>query len=409
MGNRITGSMAYADVILKKKSEKAVLRRHPWIYTGAILRIDGQPGQGDTVRVKTFSGDTLAFGSYSPCSQIAVRIWSFTEDEREIGPSFFRECLQAAIQARQITSDTFQLTADRLVNAEADGLPGLIVDHYGPYLVCQFLTAGAEKWRADIVNVLFEQLSLPVVSVYDRSDVDVRIQEGLELRTGLVCGHEPPDLIEIRENNCLLQVDIRQGHKTGFYLDQKRNRELVARYCPGKRVLNCFAYSGAFGIAALKAEADHVSNVEISDRALDLAERNRAINSIGPTRMINLKADVFSQLRLYRDTGQQFDLIILDPPKFAQSKGQIHKAARGYKDINLLAMKLLKPGGILVTFSCSGHIGPDLFQKIIADAAVDASCQLQVLENLSQNVDHPWTVTFPEGHYLKGFIARKMA
>ncbi|MBN2384061.1 class I SAM-dependent methyltransferase [bacterium] len=395
-----------ARVTLKKANEKAVLRRHPWIFSGAIARIQGEPGPGETVLVMSSQGKPLALGAYSPRSHIRIRIWSWCP-EIEISPDFLRVTILEAVQSRGLTAETFAETAGRLVNAEADGIPGLIVDHYGQVIVCQFLSVGSEYWRKDIVRVLQEQLPYQVAAVYERSDADVRDQEGLPSRTGLLTGAEPPALIEFQEGPNRFLVDIRHGHKTGFYLDQSRNRARLSQYCPGLRVLNCFAYSGSFGISALRAGADQVFNIDTSAEALGLADQNVRLNGLDPDRMTNVRSDVFKILRFYQEQNRYFDLIILDPPRFVLNRAHLVQAARGYKDINLQALKLLKPGGLLFTFSCSGRLEPSLFQKIVADAAVDAQCELQVLETLRQNDDHPWTVTFPEGLYLKGLICRK--
>jgi 23S rRNA (cytosine1962-C5)-methyltransferase len=296
------------------------------------------------------------------------------------------------------------LSALRLVNAESDGLPGVIVDRYGEYLVCQFLSVGAEYWRREIVTLLADLM--PFAGIYERSDVDVREKEGLPLATGVLAGSPPPDLIEIDEYGVRFAVDVRSGHKTGFYLDQRDNRALVAEYAEGREVLNGFAYTGAFGVWALRGGAVKVTNVESSAAALDLARRNVELNGFDAERVENVAGDVFHVLRQYRDARRQFDLIVLDPPKFADSRSQIEKASRGYKDINLLAFKLLRPGGLLFTFSCSGLVTPDLFQKIVAGAALDSGRDVQIVRRMTQAPDHPVALNFPEGEYLKGLVCR---
>ncbi|HOD38402.1 MAG TPA: class I SAM-dependent methyltransferase [Candidatus Marinimicrobia bacterium] len=388
-------------VLIKKDREKSLLRHHPWLFSGAIERIEGEPQLGETVELRAHDGRFLGFGAWSPKSQIAVRIWSFNPDD-EINADFLRRQLSWAIKRRESLFEPGKTDAVRLVNAESDGLPGLIVDRYNDYLVVQFLSAGAEFWRETIVTVLAE--IVPVTGIYERSDVEVREKEGLELRRGLLQGNEPPELIEICENSRRFLVDVRNGHKTGFYLDQRDNRQKITEFSAEREVLNCFAYTGGFAVAALSAGAIKVTNIETSADALELLNRNIALNGFAPARVENLTDDVFQVLRKFRDQGRSFDLIILDPPKFAESKSQIERASRGYKDINLLAFKLLRPGGILFTFSCSGQITPELFQKIVADSALDAGKSAQILVWLNQSADHPTALNFPEGHYLKGLV-----
>ena len=388
-------------VLIKKDREKSLLRHHPWLFSGAIERIEGEPQLGETVELRAHDGRFLGFGAWSPKSQIAVRIWSFNPDD-EINADFLRRQLSWAIKLRESLFEPGKTDAVRLVNAESDGLPGLIVDRYNDYLVVQFLSAGAEFWRETIVTVLAE--IVPVTGIYERSDVEVREKEGLELRRGLLQGNEPPELIEICENSRRFLVDLRNGHKTGFYLDQRDNRQKITEFSAEREVLNCFAYTGGFAVAALSAGAIKVTNIETSADALELLNRNIALNGFAPARVENLTDDVFQVLRKFRDQGRSFDLIILDPPKFAESKSQIERASRGYKDINLLAFKLLRPGGILFTFSCSGQISPELFQKIVADSALDAGKSAQILVWLNQSADHPTALNFPEGHYLKGLV-----
>ncbi len=392
-----------ATVFLKPGREKSLLRRHPWIFSGAVDRVEGQPSMGETVQLAAADGKVLALGAYSPHSQIAIRAWSFDLEAR-ITPEFFRARLQQAIHSRRLLPSLRTTNAIRLVNAESDGLPGVIADQYGDFLVCQFLSAGAEFWRETIVAQLREVV--PCAGIYERSDVEVRAKEGLELRAGLLWGEEPPQWLEIEEGGCRFLVDVRGGHKTGFYLDQRENRALLAEYAAGKDVLNCFAYTGAFGVRALKAGAAQVTNVETSAGALELARRHAELNGLDAARLENVDGDVFKVLRQYRDARRQFDLIALDPPKFAESQHQLERACRGYKDINLLAFKLLRPGGVLFTFSCSGQVSPELFQKIAADAALDAGREAQFLQRLGQAADHPTALSFPEGSYLKGLVCR---
>ena len=392
-----------AAVILKPGREKSLARRHPWIFSGAVERVEGECRPGETVTIHAAQGGLLARGAFSPHSQIRVRVWSF-DATATIDPDFFKARLDRALALRRYLSAREPLDACRLVNAEADGLPGVIVDRYGDFLACQFLSAGAEFWKDTILDAL--RTLIPAAGIYERSDADVRTKEGLTPCRGLLAGREPPELVEIREGTFRFLVDIRQGHKTGFYLDQRQNRALSAGFAPGAEVLNCFAYTGAFGVYTLGSGAAALTNVESSAAALALSRRNLALNGLDLGRVEQVEGDVFQTLRLYRDTGRRFDLIVLDPPKFADSRRNLPRASRGYKDINLLAFKLLRPGGVLFTFSCSGLMPPDLFQKIVADAALDAGCHAQVLGRLDQSADHVTSLNFPEGRYLKGLICR---
>lgn len=390
-------------VFLKPGREKSLLRRHPWVFSGALARVEEITEPGETVTVLSHAGIPLAQGAYSPHSQISVRLWSFDATE-EISPDFFRVRLTHAIRRRAPFFDAGTHTAFRLVNAESDGLPGIVVDRYGAFLVCQFLSAGAERWKEHIVRLLPEVV--PCAGVYERSDVDVREKEGLPPRKGPLAGEGPPPLLEIKEGTLRFLVDIRNGHKTGFYLDQRENRRRLAAYANAAVVLNCFSYTGAFGIQALTHQATMVTNVDSSPDALKLAQQNLALNRLDPARVHDLCQDVFQALRAFRDRAQQFDLIILDPPKFVPSLAHLAAGCRAYKDINLLAFKLLRPGGTLFTFSCSQLVETNLFQKIVADAALDARRDVQIIDRLIQAPDHPVALTFPEGAYLKGLLCR---
>lgn len=389
------------DIVLNPSREKSLIQHHPWIFSGAIHTVRGRPENGETVEIISSQGKWLARGAYSPESQIRVRAWTFAAGEK-IDAGFFRSRLAGALEARKALRLDADTTALRLVNSESDGLPGLIVDRYADYLVCQFLAAGAEFWKQTIVSEL--QQLVPCKGIYERSDIDVRSKEGLAPRTGRIAGEEPPEELEIQENGCRFLVDVKQGHKTGFYLDQRENRALLARYADSKEVLNCFSYTGGFGIAALAGGASHIVNVDSSRSSLELASRNAVLNGFAEDRIENVEADVFSLLRLYRDSRRSFDIIVLDPPKFAESRSRIAQASRGYKDINLLACKLLNPGGILFTFSCSGLMERDLFQKIVSDAALDAGRGARIIRWLTQAEDHPAALNFPEASYLKGLV-----
>lgn len=379
------------------------MRRHPWVFSGAVAEVRGEPEPGGTVDVFSAKGAWLASGAYSPTSQIRVRIWSFEQDE-SVDSAFFTRRLEQASAKRGGLLETGVLNACRLVNAESDGLPGLIVDRYNDCLVCQFLSAGMERWKDAIVRAT---AALPgITGILERSDTDAREKEGLARRCGLLWGQEPSDLIEISEHGLNFLVDPRKGHKTGFYLDQRENRLMLDGFSKGADALNCFSYTGAFGVRALYGGAEAVLNVDTSAESLALAERIASLNGIPGSSFQTRAEDVFTCLRTFRDQGRTFDLIILDPPKFAASASQVPSASRGYKDINLLAFKLLRPGGTLFTFSCSGHITPELFQKIVADAALDAGRDASIVRYLGQSFDHPVALSFPEGRYLKGLICR---
>ncbi|HYC00997.1 MAG TPA: class I SAM-dependent methyltransferase [Candidatus Limnocylindrales bacterium] len=386
---------------LRGDKERSLLRRHPWIFSGAILREDAGIEPGQTVDVVGEDHAFLARGAYSPSSQIRVRVWTFEEDET-VDEGFLRRRLQVAMHARR---DLVRgSTAVRMVNAESDGLPGLVVDRYGDVLVCQFLSAGVEAWRAAIIEALADLGA--AACLYERSDAEVRAKEGLEQRSGLLRGQEPPALVEVVENERRYLVDVRRGHKTGFYIDQRSGRDAAQRWAGGRSVLNAFSYTGGFAVAALRGGAAGVLSIDSSRDALELARRNLELNGLADERSENVEGDVFALLRRFRDARRSFDMIVLDPPKFAESRAQLDRAARGYKDINLLAFKLLSPGGVLLTFSCSGLMQPELFQKIVADAALDARRDAQILERLEQPPDHPVATTFPEGGYLKGLVCR---
>ncbi len=387
-------------VKLGKGRDSSLLRHHPWIFSGAVAAVEGTPGVGDTVTIADSSGKALGVAAWSPASQIRARMWSF-DPGTVIDADFIRERLRRAIARRDgLLSAT--RTACRLVYAEADGFPGLIVDRYGDYLSCQFLSSGAEFWRDTIIAALAE-LS-PCLGIYERSDVAVRKHEGLEQRQGLVHGQEPPQWVQIQEQDRLFMVSIQQGHKTGYYLDQFDNRSLVQQLSAGKTVLNCFSYTGGFGIAALKGGATHVTNVDSSAPALELAGQNLELNGFDADQAELVQANVFEYLRELKASNTSYDLIVLDPPKFAETKHQFKKAARAYKDIALQAAQLLSAGGTLVSFSCSGAIDPALFQKITADALLDAGREGRITHYLHQAEDHPVALPFPEALYLKGLV-----
>ncbi|MBE0409237.1 MAG: class I SAM-dependent methyltransferase [Anaerolineales bacterium] len=392
-----------ASVHLKPGRQKALLRHHPWIFSGAISGVHGSIENGETVDVIDSSGTLLARGAYSHYSQIKVRVWTWDVNEI-IDETFFRNRIRRAIEFRQQFHSRSSSNAYRLINAESDGLPGLIVDRYGNLLVIQFLSSGPEIWRELIADLLIDETNIN--QIYERSDVKVRNLEGLPGRKGVMRGTEPSGLIEIVENELHYLVDIKDGHKTGFYLDQCSNRRRLRGLAKNNLVLDCFAYTGGFSISALAGGARHVTAIESSAATLEIAKLNVSLNQLENYNIDWIEGDVFTQLRSFRDQGRNFDMIVLDPPKFAPTASQIQRASRAYKDINLLAFKLLRSGGILVTFSCSGGVNQDLFQKIIASAALDAKVDAQIIEKLQQNYDHPVSLNFPEGAYLKGLIIR---
>jgi 23S rRNA (cytosine1962-C5)-methyltransferase len=390
-------------ITLKPGKERSLLRRHPWIFSGALAKGLAGATSGATVELVSSRGEFLARGAASPHSQIAVRVWSFDQAE-VIDREFFRRRLTQSLARRAGLPGLESTTGLRLVSAESDGLPGLIVDRYGDFLVAQFLAAGTEFWKETIVELLGELL--PNRGIYERSDAAVRAKEGLPQVKGLLAGEEPPPLVEIEEGGLKFLVDVVNGHKTGFYLDQRENRREVGLFAKGRSVLNCFAYSGGFGLHALAGGATQLTNLEISAPSLALLAENLRLNGLLDERVENLKGDVFAELRHYHEAGRKFDLIILDPPKFVESQGQLPRGARGYKDINRLAFGLLNPGGLLFTFSCSGLLPADLFQKIVADAALDAGREARIIKKLGQALDHPIGLNFPEGSYLKGLLCR---
>jgi len=394
---------------VKPGREKSLLRRHPWIFSGAIQHVDKEPASGSTVDLLSSEEQYLARASYSPRSQIRARVWTF-EDEA-VDKEFFRKRIQSAIQSRnawtprQAAAVTPDTDSYRLIYAESDGIPGLIVDRYGDVLVLQSLTAGSEYWKETFADLLLEETGLS--TIYERSDADVRELEGLEPKVGLLRGSIIHDPLTITENNLHFLANLQHGHKTGFYLDQRDNRLHVRELAKDKDVLDCFCYTGGFTVNALAGGAKSVLSVDSSGDALALCKENIALNNLPADRHSLLEGDVFQLLRKFRDENRSFDMIILDPPKFAPTAAHAEKAARGYKDINLLAFKLLRAGGILVTFSCSGGIDAGLFQKIIAGAALDAGVDAQIVEHLFQSPDHPVSLHFPEGAYLKGLVCVK--
>ncbi len=391
---------------LRDGKERSLLKRHPWVFEGSIA--SGRADAGETVRVESHAGEFLAWGAYSPASSIRVRAWSFAAAER-IDASFFERRIARAVAVRArlpIDSD-----AVRLVHGEADGLPGLVVDRYGDTLSAQFTAAGVERWKGVIADALLKVTGLQ--RLYERSDASVRELEGLPPITGWLRGAaaEADDtVITIREQGWQLTVDVARGHKTGYYLDQRDSRKLFAdsvRHFGVQRVLNCYSYTGGFSVAALAGGAAEVTSVDSSGPALERASAHVTLNGFDATRHTAIDADVNATLRRFIDEGRRFDAIVLDPPKFASTAAQAERAARAYKDINRLAFGLLEPGGLLFTFSCSGGVSADLFHKIVAGAGLDAGIDGQIHARTGAAPDHPMTVTFPEGEYLKGLVIVK--
>jgi 23S rRNA (cytosine1962-C5)-methyltransferase len=398
-----------AQLIMQAGKERSVFKRHPWIFAGSVERLVGKARPGDTVEV--VAGKlVLAKAAWSPESQIRARVWSFDPNEI-IDNAFFKRRVAAAVARRAVLprgfpSVTPRLTlveGQRLIHAESDGLPGVIADKYGDTVVVQLTSAGADKWREAIADAL--QLATGCARIYERSDSDVRGLEGLEPRTGWLRGEAPAGEIVIEEHGVKMAVDIVAGHKTGFYLDQRDNRGLLRELSAGRRVLNCFCYTGGFSLQALAGGATSVISIDSSQPALDRAAANLALNpQLEASRAEWRCENVFDELRKLKAAGETFDLIVLDPPKFAPSASHAERASRAYKDINLHGFKLLAPGGLLMTYSCSGGIGIDLFQKIVAGAALDSGRDARIIQRLQGAPDHPIALAFPEGEYLKGLL-----
>jgi 23S rRNA (cytosine1962-C5)-methyltransferase len=392
---------AEPSLLLKRGRERSLKRRHPWIFSGAVEKVLGKPQPGDTVRVCDAAGNPLALAAYSPGSQIRARAWSF-DPAAAVDEGFLRERLARAIALRERLGVARHTNAMRLVHGESDGLPGLVVDRYADVLVAQFLAAGVERWREGLLDSLMALTGC--AAIYERSDAEVRKLEGLQPRSGFVRGNKSASRCPIVEYGLNFRVDVEQGQKTGFFLDQRENRARVRALAAGREVLDGFAYTGGFSIAALAGGAKRVCAIESSSDAVQIARENLAANPLDPARVEFAQADVFAHLRLLRDRGARFDLVVLDPPKFAPTAAQAKNAARAYKDINLLAFKLLAPGGLLATFSCSGGVDAALFQSIVAGAAADAQADAKIIERFGAAADHPVALEFPEGEYLKGLL-----
>ncbi len=390
------------SIRLHEGRERSLLRRHPWVFAGGVDK--GRADPGETVRVEAADGRFLAWGAYSGTSMIRVRAWSFVESDR-IDRAFFERRIAAAVALRRALP--VASTGVRLVHGEADGLPGLVVDRYGDTLCAQFLSTGSERWKETLADLLLQATG--TARLYERSDAGVRALEGLPVQTGWLRGDGATDCT-ITEHQWQLTLDVASGHKTGFYLDQRDNRALFARWVRQagcERVLNCYAYTGGFTVAALAGGAAHVTSVDSSAPALQRVQAHVALNGFDAGRSECLDADVNKFLRDCLQAGRRFDAIVLDPPKFAPTAAHAERAARAYKDINRLALMLLGPGGLLFTFSCSGGVGAELFHKIVAGAGVDAAVDGVILDRVGAAPDHPQTLFFPEGEYLKGLLIRR--
>ena len=394
-----------ADLILKRGREKSLIRRHPWIFSGSIAKINGTPIPGETINILSDGDQFIAKAAFSPYSKIVARVWTWDENQ-EVDSSLLYKKISTAIELRYTFQEKDSYTAIRLLHAESDGLPGVILDQYNDVCVIQFLTTGAEFWRDVIIDIINSMIHPK--AIFERSDSDVRQLEGLNFRSGLLSGNLPKEEIVIKEFGIKYFIDIINGHKTGFYLDQRKNRRRIRDLSLNRNVLDCFSYTGGFAINAISGDASALTLVDSSEHALSIANKNIILNNLDSANVQYVSQDVFQFLRGLRDRGESFDMIILDPPKFAPTRSQADRASRGYKDINLLALKILKPGGLLVTFSCSGGVSEDLFQKIIAGAALDAGTDGLIVERLHQDFDHPVALNFPESAYLKGFIIRKL-
>lgn len=390
------------DIILKKGKEKAAVLRHPWIFSGALDKIKGKPANGEIVAVWSASQEFLAYGYFNDQSRVALRLMEWNQDV-VIDEAWYTQKLKEAIASRTHLLDDNTNTC-RLVFSEADLLPGLIVDKYADFLSVQILSAGIETVKDVIINILRSLLNPK--GIFDKSDAGARKHENLDPTQGLLWGEEPPEFIEVKENGVVYHINIAEGQKSGFYCDQRDNREILAAYTKGKTVLDCFCYSGGFTLNSLKAGASHVTSVDSSALAIETLKHNLSLNGFSDTMQTSVQSDVNKQLRVFKDESQKFDVVVLDPPKYAPSRSALDRAARAYKDLNRLGMLLLQPGGILATYSCSGAVDMETFKQIIAWAALDAGREVQIIKQFHQPEDHPIRMSFPEGEYLKGLLLR---
>ncbi|MGE6218386.1 class I SAM-dependent rRNA methyltransferase [Nubsella zeaxanthinifaciens] len=390
------------EIKLKKGKEKAVYQHHPWIFSGALDKVKGKPANGEVVRVIDANGEFLAYGYYNDQSRVAVRLIEWSE-EATIDADWYESKIKTAIAGRAnlLNENT---TACRLIFSEADFLPGLIVDKYADFLSVQILSSGIEKAKEVIISALVKLLQPK--GIFDRSDATARTHEGITAENGLLWGENPEEFIEVKENGIKYHINIAEGQKSGFYCDQRDNRKILASYTKNKKVLDCFSYSGGFSLNALLEGASHVTSVDSSALAIETLKQNIALNQFDASKHTAIQSDVNKQLRQFNDELQKFDVVVLDPPKYAPSRSALDRAARAYKDLNRRGLMLLESGGLLATFSCSGAVDIETFKQIIAWAALDAGKEVQIIKQFCQPEDHPIRLSFPEGEYLKGLLVR---
>ena len=390
------------EIVLKKGKEKAALQRHPWVFSGALEKVKGKPEDGDVVKVFAFDNEFLAYGYYNSNSRVAVRLLEW-EESQTIDQNWYENRLKQAIASRKFILNEETNTC-RLVFSEADFLPGLIVDQYADFLSLQILSSGIDKVKATIVEIL--KAELQPKGIFDKSDATARIHEGLPIENGLLWGENPPEFLEVKENGIAYNINIAEGQKSGFYCDQRDNRSILASYTKGKKVLDCFSYSGGFSLNSLAHGAASITSVDSSALAVETLKQNVDLNHFDAAKVTAIQSDVNKQLRAFKDAGEKFDIIVLDPPKYAPSRSALDRAARAYKDLNRLGMLLLEKGGLMATFSCSVAVDIETFKQIIAWAALDAGKEVQVIKQFCQPEDHPVRISFPEGEYLKGLLLR---
>jgi 23S rRNA (cytosine1962-C5)-methyltransferase len=391
------------DVILKKGKEKAVLHRHPWVFSGAVERVKGKPQNGDIVRLLDAKGAFMAYGFYNDQSRVALRLLEWDEAV-EVNEAWFREKVAVAVASRSSLLADGSTNTCRLIFSESDYLPGLIVDKYAEHLAVQVLTSGIEKMMPVIIDEL--QRLLKPESIFDKSDASSRNHEGLETQNIVLAGNHPPERVEVKENGLIYNINIAEGQKSGFYCDQRDNRRILASHAKGKKVLDCFCYTGGFTLNCLQNGASSVTTVDSSVLAIDTLKENVVLNKFDAAKVTSIPSDVNKALRKFREEGELFDIVILDPPKYAPSRSSLDKASRAYKDLNRLGMLLLNSGGLLATFSCSGAMDMETFKQVLAWAALDAGKQVQFIHQFCQPEDHPIRASFPEGEYLKGLLCR---
>lgn len=391
------------EIKLKKGKEKAVLQRHPWVFSGALEKIKGAPENGDVVKVISANNDFLAYGYFNDQSRVAVRLLEWDENNA-INEDWYAQKINTAITSRSHLLSNKETNTYRLIFSEADFLPGLIVDKYADFLSVQILSTGIESAKPIIIDILCK--ALKPKGIFDRSDATARTHEGITAENGLLWGEVPAEFIAVKENGINYHINIAEGQKSGFYCDQRDNRRILAEYASGKSVLDCFSYSGGFSLNAFKNGAKEVTSVDSSALAIETLKQNIELNKFNSKNHTAIQSDVNKQLRAFKEEGKKFDLVVLDPPKYAPSRSALDRAARAYKDLNRLGLLLLESGGLLATFSCSGAVDIETFKQIIAWAALDAGKEVQVIKQFSQPEDHPVRLSFPEGEYLKGLLVR---